>query len=132
MFTNCFIDNKGGVFKTESLQRAAKDLPIIKYKIDSKKILREAIAWKLNNFHDFLVHYKRVANADLNEPLILRSDGFVMDGWHRIIKAIGLGINELPAKQFVKDPKPDYARKIDLIIKTLREVRIEKHNTGRD
>jgi hypothetical protein len=110
MPANCFIDKKGGVFKRDSLRKATNDLPVIKYKIDTEKILGEAIAWKLENFHDFLVHYERVTNADLNEPLILRSDGFVMDGWHRIVKAILLDSDELPAKQFAIDPEPDYIK----------------------
>lgn len=67
----------------------------------------EIIRWKLRNFHDFLVHFERVAKADLTVPLILRSDGYVMDGWHRIVRAIYEGITDLPAKRFIKDPEPN-------------------------
>ena len=107
MPTHCFIDEKGQVFKEESLLKAAEGLPIIDYKIDTEKLLEELINWQLKNFRDYLVHYKRVNEADLSQPLILRSDGYIMDGWHRIIKALHQGLKSLPAKRFIIDPAPD-------------------------
>lgn len=106
---NCFIDNLGRTFKIESLLRAAEGLPVIAYPVEKEKLLEEAIMWRLDNFHDFLVHWKRVKEADLAKPLILRSDGYVMDGWHRLIKAILEGKAELPAKKFEIDPEPDFS-----------------------
>ncbi len=31
---------------------------------------------------------KRVLNTDLNYPIILNEEGFIMDGWHRVTKAL--------------------------------------------
>jgi len=108
MAKGCFIDNKGNIFNSDSLHKAAEHIPVTTYHINTEKILEEMIMWKLKSFHDFLVHFERVAGADLATPLILRSDGYVMDGWHRIIKAIHEGITELPAKKFIEDPEPDF------------------------
>lgn len=105
---NCFIDKNGGVFKTKSLWFAASNIPTSIYTIDTKTILEEKVRWKIENFNDFIVHFKRVSNADLSKPLIVRSDGYVMDGWHRIARAIIKGISELPQKKFTLDPRPDY------------------------
>ena len=102
-----FIDEKGRIYKTETLWREAKELPITIYKIDSEAIYDELVMWQVNNFWDFLVHFRKVLNADLTKPLIVRSDGYVMDGWHRIIRAIHEGIKELPQKRFLIDPEPD-------------------------
>ncbi|MDA3839577.1 MAG: hypothetical protein PF572_00670 [Patescibacteria group bacterium] len=106
----CFIDEHGGAYKRNSLKKACEALPLLIFTVDSDLILSEKIRWQLNNFHDFIVHFNKITDIDLclGEPIILRSDGYIMDGWHRIIKAIILGINELPAKQFVIDPCPDF------------------------
>lgn len=104
---DCFIDEKGRIFKCDSLHKAAENLPVTIYHIDREAILEELVMWQLKNFRDFIVHFRRVSDADLAVPLIVRSDGYVMDGWHRIIKAIIDGKGELPQKRFVIDPKPD-------------------------
>ena len=108
MVQDCFINNNGQVYKGESLRKAAEDLPIIEYQICSEEIFEELIHWQLKNFRDFLVHYQRVTDADLSKPIILRSDGCIMDGWHRVIKAIREGKISLQAKKFIIDPQPDY------------------------
>jgi hypothetical protein len=104
---DCFIDKKGRIFKRESLHKAAEALPITTYHIDRDAILSEDVRWQINNFFDFLNHYNRVAEANLSIPLIVRSDGCVMDGWHRIIRALYEGLDELPQKKFSEDPVPD-------------------------
>ena len=107
MHTHCFIDKQGQVYKEESLIKAAKDLPITKYRIDAEALSEESLNWQLKNFRDYLAHYKRVTEADLSQPIILRSDGYIMDGWHRIIKALYKGLKSLPAKKFIINPEPD-------------------------
>jgi len=106
-FKNCFVDQNGNVWRTQTLIQKSKDLKVDAFHI-TDSIMDENIMWTLKNVHDYLIHYKRVQRADLNEPLILRSDGYVMDGWHRIIKAISCGIEVLPSKQFIVDPEPDF------------------------
>lgn len=105
---DCFVDDNGNVFKVKTLEKESKNIPLISYNIDRDKVLDETIRWQLNNFHDFTVHFKKVENVDLSIPIILRSDGYVMDGWHRIIKALINGVKVLPARQFKVDPKPDF------------------------
>ncbi len=46
--------------------------------------------------------------ADLAYPIILDSAGRVMDGMHRIGKALMLGHDYIDAVQFTVDPAPDY------------------------
>ena len=46
--------------------------------------------------------------ADLSYPIILSSDGGLMDGGHRIAKAWIEGCQEIDAVQFQEDPEPDY------------------------
>lgn len=40
------------------------------------------------NLFEFLTHYKLVENADLKYPVILNREGTIIDGRHRLCKAI--------------------------------------------
>lgn len=52
----------------------------------------------------FLHHLKRVLNADLNYPIILSEERYIMDGVHRLMKAKHLGIEYIKCVQYQKDP----------------------------
>jgi hypothetical protein len=53
-------------------------------------------------------HMKLIDEADLSFPIILSSDGAVMDGRHRVAKAVREGHKEIAAVQFDYDPEPDH------------------------
>ena len=54
-------------------------------------------------------HARLMLDCDLAFPVILSSDGRVMDGMHRICKALLEGHTEIEAVRFAQDPEPDYA-----------------------
>ncbi len=58
---------------------------------------------------DLIEHYRLIQEADLSYPIILSEEGRVMDGMHRVAKAVLEGRETIDAVQFDKDPKPDYA-----------------------
>ncbi len=51
---------------------------------------------------------KLVQETDLKYPIILSNTGRVMDGMHRVIKAILLGQETIKAVQFKEDVEPDH------------------------
>jgi len=53
-------------------------------------------------------HARMMLDCDLAFPVILSSDGRIMDGMHRVCKALLEGRNENEAVRFVLDPEPDY------------------------
>jgi len=53
-------------------------------------------------------HARLMLECDLAFPVILSSEGRVMDGMHRIGKALLQGIEHVKAVRFVCDPEPDY------------------------
>jgi hypothetical protein len=53
-------------------------------------------------------HARLMLDCDLAFPIILSSDGRVMDGMHRICKALFENRAEIEAVRFVHDPEPDY------------------------
>ncbi len=53
-------------------------------------------------------HARLIEAADLSYPVILDADGRVMDGMHKICKALRDGIPTIACVQFPEDPQPDY------------------------
>ncbi len=53
-------------------------------------------------------HARLINEADLTYPIILASDGRVMDGMHRVCKAEMLGQPTIEAVRFDRSVEPDY------------------------
>lgn len=53
-------------------------------------------------------HVRLIEEVDLNHPVILGCDGRVMDGMHRIAKALLQGREAISAVQFENEVEPDY------------------------
>lgn len=58
-------------------------------------------------------HVKAVMNADLSFPIILDEDGDIMDGRHRIMKAMTEGKKTVKAVRFEENPTPCRVRDND-------------------
>ena len=99
MRINVFTNGEN-IYNAETLIKLSKDLPIEYLDLSSISLDdTKFIIWKLDNVRDIVVHYERIKNSDLEKPIILRPDGVIMDGRHRIIKAISEGRRWLPAKR---------------------------------
>lgn len=57
---------------------------------------------------DVVEHARLIHDCDFDHPVILSRDGRVMDGMHRICKALLLGRIDVEAVRFPEDPAPDY------------------------
>jgi hypothetical protein len=53
-------------------------------------------------------HARIIEEADLGYPIILSSNGRIMDGMHRVLKAFMLGESHIRAVRFLTDPEPDF------------------------
>lgn len=53
-------------------------------------------------------HFRLMLDADLSCPVILCADGRVMDGMHRITKALALGHRSIKAVRLPQTPAPDH------------------------
>ena len=53
-------------------------------------------------------HMMLVESAELSFPILLSADGRVMDGMHRVAKALLAGLSAVRAVRFEKDPEPDH------------------------
>jgi hypothetical protein len=54
------------------------------------------------------LHSKLMNETDLRHPIVLSRDGRVMDGMHRVCKALVEGRDTIRAVRFDADPDPDY------------------------
>ena len=53
-------------------------------------------------------HVQLTADVDTSYPIILGVDGRVMDGMHRVVRALIEGRNTIRAVRFEVHPEPDY------------------------
>lgn len=53
-------------------------------------------------------HGKQIVSADLSFPVILCAEGRIMDGMHRVMKALAEGHDAITARQFAETPQPDH------------------------
>ena len=116
--------NRGGVVRTYSmpyLWEKAKNLPVSEMEptdvpefeflmdCDAAAIwgkrpdVGRAFEFKMS---DFRHHAKRVMEADLEYPVILNPEGGMMDGIHRLMKALILG-EKVKVVQFDEWPEPN-------------------------
>jgi len=59
-------------------------------------------------WRSFVSHAQLMEEAELVYPIILSADGAVMDGMHRVAKALRDCRSSIDAVQFTEDPSPDY------------------------
>jgi len=57
---------------------------------------------------DIVDHARLILDCDLTFPIILSRDGRVMDGMHRVCKALLQGLSDIEAVRLGDDPEPDY------------------------
>lgn len=55
-------------------------------------------------------HMRRALDVDTRYPVILSEEGFIMDGWHRVLRALIDGKTTIKAVRFNKTPPYDYVK----------------------
>ena len=99
-------------FNVSALIRLSRELPTIS--VDPRSIAElDVNHWYMEPSQQptprsMLQHMQLIEECDLSYPIILDSAGRVMDGMHRICRAIRDGHASINAKQFVQDPTPDF------------------------
>lgn len=84
----------------------AADLPVKDLVIDDLYLNYSAPCD--DNFRSFLEHMKSVNEANLDYPILFNQDGVIIDGRHRLAKAILAGHETIKAKRFITDPPGCY------------------------
>jgi disulfide oxidoreductase YuzD len=89
-------------YKITDLIEASKNLKV--FKIKTADVFTDYEAPCNNTLTDFINHCKKVLNADLNYPIILSPDNFILDGKHRLSKAIIENTKYIKAVRLEKMP----------------------------
>ena len=88
------------------LVEKAKDLPVQEMSMTALNIYD--IHPKIETMRSFVAHIKSVLAADMQYPIILDDEGFIMDGRHRVAKALLEGHETIKFVRFETDPNPDF------------------------
>jgi hypothetical protein len=86
------------------LIQLSKDLPVMTIPLDALCI---NYPYEKLRMREMVMHMKAVNAANLKYPIILDEDGEIMDGCHRIMKALLLGKKTIKAVRFDTNPEPD-------------------------
>ncbi len=95
----------------DRLIELSRDLPVRAVRIDEIAELDSEYWFKDGQrptVRAVVDHAALMQAADLAFPIILAADGRVMDGMHRIAKALVEGRETINAVQFAVQPEPDY------------------------
>ena len=90
------------------LLELSKSLPVMDIPLDHLCVY---YTYKNLSLRDMVSHMEAVNNADLKYPIILDEDGELMDGRHRLMKAMLMGEKTIKAVRFDTNPYPDREEK---------------------
>ena len=95
----------------DRLVRLASELPVQKVPLKDISEIDEPY-WSAGSSaftcREIAEHALLMEQADLSFPIIMSADRRVMDGMHRVLKALNKGGSTIDAVIFVEDPEPDY------------------------
>lgn len=101
----------GKMWKVENLVKYADTLPSYMKPLSELRALVFESGFpglSQNPTYAELAYHTRVSvEADLSFPIILGEDGRIVDGHHRVLKALIEGKTHILCVQFVLDPEPD-------------------------
>ena len=97
----CILGNQS--WSVTRLFELAKSLPVMEVPLN---YLCVYYTYEKLTLREMVMHMKAVNDADLDCPIILDEDGDLMDGRHRLMKAILLGKETIKVVRFKENPRP--------------------------
>lgn len=80
-----------------------RDLPVMEVPLNHLSLY---YTYEKMTLREMVTHMRAVNDADLDKPIILDEDGELMDGRHRLMKAMLLGNETIKAVRFDENPSP--------------------------
>jgi len=94
----------GCKYAVTDLVEASKDLPIFDLQLCAIDL--SARPWGEMNIYSFIGHAQRVQDADEDFPVLMTPEGYICDGWHRVVRAIINKKTTIPARRLNVLPEP--------------------------
>lgn len=96
---------RGQTYKTTDLFELSKGLDM--FEVPLAFINLGSMPWsEIQDVEDVLKHTKRIIDADLSYPIIISPTGGILNGFHRVCKAILDGETSIKAVKLDKMPAP--------------------------
>jgi hypothetical protein len=100
------------IWNVHRLVELSKDLPVSEVPLSEISELDETFWFEHEaqspTCRRVAEHARLMLETDLAHPIILGEDGRVMDGMHRVCRALIEGRETIRAVRFDRDPEPDY------------------------
>lgn len=97
----CTLGNHS--WSVSRLFELSRDLPVMEIPLDHLNVY---YIYKKLTLRDMVTHFQAVRDSDLSKPIILDEDGELMDGRHRLMKAMLTNLETIKAVRFDKNPTP--------------------------
>jgi len=97
------------VWIVANLVERAKNLPV--FDLPLAAIHAGSSVWNpVSSAYGLAQQMRRVLDVDTSHPIILDQEGFIMDGWHRVTRALVEGKTTIKAVRFDVTPPHDYIK----------------------
>ncbi len=100
----CFDQEETRCGKKKWFVKDLVDLPGIEFNLNLMSIDLGVMPWDMDNMLEVIRHINDTNNVDFQYPVLLSPSGWVMNGWHRIAKAILDGKRTIRAKRLLELP----------------------------
>jgi len=97
--------NRGKHWENSTLRTASIGLEVCEMPLAGLDL--NTSPWYTGDFFYTLYHFKRVEAANLKYPILLDPNGTIIDGWHRIAKAILKGDETISFQRLLVMPEHD-------------------------
>lgn len=109
------VGGKRYIWYTERLWKLARELPEFEIEVESLQEL-DRDCWfgtgRVPTIREVAAHCRRINEVNTEFPVILNEKGGLMDGGHRLARALLEGSKTIKAVQFAQTPEPDVIEEI--------------------
>lgn len=91
------------MWSVQRLIQLSKDFQVMIVPLDHLNVY---YTYEKLTLREMVMHMQAVNDADLSKPIILDEDNDIMDGRHRVMKALLLGKKTIKAVRFEENPPP--------------------------
>ena len=95
------------LYKTVNEQKCRAEIYPLKF------VNYSDVVWDGNRVADFIYHARRIQHADKTIPIIIGPFGGILDGFHRIAKALLDGDDHIKCYRLDEMPEPDGRGRLD-------------------
>lgn len=105
---NDYVDGNGNRWCAVKLIQSVKEQGLVPFKLPLQCIDISVSVWgDCSSIYSMANHVRRALDGDSTYPVIMDHTGFIIDGWHRVLRALIEGKEYIMAVRFNKSsPAP--------------------------